>query len=239
MASDDGSALPAAWTPQGLALLDHHHGRRPAVVVVHTGGGESEDVDASDFFRGEEQLDPWEQLALERCGARVLDLGAGAGQHTLALQARGRRVTALDSCPECVQVMQLRGVEDAREGELASLASDHAFDTVLLLMHGAGVAGDLDGLRALLVAAGRVLGPAGELLVDSRDPGEACADGEVDGVAVAELQMEYRGRRGRPFPWLFLSAQALAALADDRGWRTHVLHRDADGRYLACLSRSA
>ncbi len=223
-----------AWGPQGAAALDHLRGRRPAIVRVHVLGGEAEDVDAATFFRDEADMEPWEPAALDRCSGRVLDVGAGAGCHALALRRRGLDVVAIDTCRAFVEVLRERGLPDARLADPADV-DDGPFDRALLLMHGLGLAGDEAGLRRMLGELRRLLAPGGCVLVDSRDPGEACEDPEAPGLAVAELRMSYRGREGAPFPWLFASEEALGRLVAAAGWRAEVVRREPDGRYLAEL----
>jgi SAM-dependent methyltransferase len=221
------------WTPQGAAARDHFEGRRPAVVRVHSVGGGAEDVDAACFFRNPGQMDAWELRALQLCDGRVLDIGAGAGCHALALQEQRLDVVAVDTCPAFVEVMMARGVVDAR-CMAPSEVDDGPFDRLLLLMHGLGIAGDADGLRWLLADAHRLVTADGMILLDSRDPGEAC---DEPGLGVAELRLEYAGEMGPPFPWLFAGAEALERIAADVGWGTEVVLQEADGRYLARLNR--
>ena len=222
------------WAPQGAAARDYLGGRRPAIVRVHVVGGEPEDVDAEVFFRLPQDMERWELRALELCQGRVLDVGAGAGCHALALQERGLEVVALETCDAFVDVMRLRGVKDVRSGELAKV-KDGPFDRLLLLMHGLGLAGHPDGLRSLLADAHRLLAHDGRVLLDSRDPKDAC---DEDGLAVAELRLEYLGRKGPRFSWLFAGPEALEAFAAEVGWQATVVHQEPDGRYLASLARS-
>jgi SAM-dependent methyltransferase len=247
-----------AWDPQGQALLDHLDGGVPVVVQVHTVGGDPEPVSSAAFFRTLHEMEPWELAALDRCGARVLDVGAGAGCHALACQQRGLGVVAVDTNAHAVEVMRRRGVVDARCCA-ASEVLDETFDTLLMLMHGVGLVGDLDGLRWMLADAHRLLAEGGVLLLDSRDPrgtaggdqpgqdvpgdglpevGASGEDSSGEGLAVAELWMEYGELRGVPFPWLFLSAERLAEEAATVCWELEVLQREADGRYLGELRRS-
>jgi len=216
--------------------------------------GEVDRVAVDVFFRGPDELEDWERAALAACKGRVLDLGAGAGCHALALQARGLSVTALEVSRDAVEVLGQRGVQDARlatvdnwpavamsaTGACASAgpsagiggakdSSEQRFDTLLMLMHGAGLAGDLEGLEWLLAQASGVLSPGGSLIVDSRDPG--C------GAAVAELHVVYQGQRGRPFDWLYLDAPSLRELAEEGGFVAERLWQSDNGRHVCRLTK--
>jgi tellurite methyltransferase len=53
-------------------------------------------------------LNPFELAALPHLQGEVLDLGCGLGNLTLALAARGARVTAIDACEKAVDSLQAR-----------------------------------------------------------------------------------------------------------------------------------
>src|SRR5574341_2064878 len=103
----------APWRPHGRALLDFFNGDTSAEIVVHADDGETEVVPISVFFRGPAEFSALEEAALDLCRGRVLDAGAGAGCHALALQERDLPVCAIDIAPEAVEVMRRRGVKDA------------------------------------------------------------------------------------------------------------------------------
>lgn len=68
----------------------------------------------ANLFRTESQMPVLERRALSLCSGRVLDVGAGAGCHSLALQQRGLEVTAVDISELSVETMRRRGVANAR-----------------------------------------------------------------------------------------------------------------------------
>jgi len=222
------------YVPHGRAVLDHWRGRREACVVLHCEGHETERVAASVYFRDVADFDAIEREALARCRGRVLDVGAGAGAFALPLQARGHDVVAIDVSPECVLVMRERGVRDPRPATTADVG-DGPFDTVLMIMHGAGVVGTLDGLVSCLRDLHRLVAHGGRILLDS-----APLD-EEGGAGVAECcyVLEYEGERGVPLDWLFLGERALADRARAAGWAARIVARNRAGRYLAELRRPA
>jgi SAM-dependent methyltransferase len=203
---------PSSLTPLGRALLDHHEGARAATLRVHSDVAEPEELPVSLFFRRGDELLPCDVAALAPCRGSVLDVGAGAGAVSLAVAARGLAVTSIDPLAEAVRVMRARGVPDPRRSTLAAFRPGRPFDTVLALMNGAGLAGTLGGLRALLRDVASLLAPGGQLLMDSTDPRSirGVADPFLeDGRYVGEVhfQMEYLGEKGPPFPYLFVDRE--------------------------------
>lgn len=231
------------YDPHGESLLDYLDGDMSAVITIHSAGGQRTDVPVSIFFRAPDMF-PLEARALELCRGRVLDFGAGAGVHTLALQTRGLEVVALDLLPTCVAVMRRRGVRDARCASIHTFTSE-PFDTLLSLMNGLSLVRDLSGLQPFLVNLKRLLKPGGQFLVDSTDlrltgrPQSAAmvAAAERAGryFGEADLQLEYKGRRSAPFTQLYVDAATLTTHARAAGWTCEIIEQEATGRYLAKL----
>ncbi|HAJ45611.1 MAG TPA: hypothetical protein DCL54_03405 [Alphaproteobacteria bacterium] len=108
--------------------------------------GARDDVPAAFWLR--ETIDPLEALALDLCRGRVLDVGAGAGLHALALQRRGLDVTGIDISPECVAIMRERGVRNADAADLYDFDGG-PFDTIVNLCNGLDKVGPLADLAQL------------------------------------------------------------------------------------------
>jgi len=237
----------ACWAPLGRALLDYHRGDIGARFLVHSDLWEDELTPAEEYYRPlDQELPELERRALALCRGRVLDLGAGGGRHALELQGRGLTVTALDVSPEAVEVMRRRGVLDARCGGLEAVAG-RRFDTILLLMHGIGLVGSLEGLDHFLEAASALLGGGGQVLCDSADLAAvmpALAEHRVPPPGPAgryygevEFRLSYGGTRGEPYPWLFVDAQRLQRHAKAAAFEFEIGAWGARGAYLARLSK--
>lgn len=239
------------WAPLVSALRAYAlEGDRDAVLVVRDDLGNEDTLPAAYLFRGmdgreEDPLALLEREALAACRGRVLDVGAGGGSHALALQARGFGVTALEPHEGLMDVLRERGVVDPRTASPTELAAaGERYDTILLLMNGLGLAGTLDGLPGFLEELAGVLAPGGQVLADSTDlrerveetgSGFRLPDGRYLGDV--QYQLEFRGARGDPFPFLFVDPDTLAGVADDLGWRLEVLATNEDAGYLCRLTR--
>ncbi|MGD2070074.1 MAG: methyltransferase domain-containing protein [Gemmatimonadota bacterium] len=234
--------MPEVSVPEGLlpleeALVDCHGGRPGGALGLLFDHGESLEVDPSWFFRSAAEMDAVDRRALELARGRVLDVGAGAGAHALALQARGHPVSALELLPGAARILAERGVRDVRLESVWDHRPDRPYDTVLLLMNGTGVAGTLSRLGPLLRRIHGLLAPGGVLLMDSTDPGPVDpGDGRHPGEL--QIQLEYRGRKGPPFPHLYVGPGTLEALAREAGLEARTVLRAEDGRYLARCRRA-
>ncbi|MFI5339105.1 MAG: class I SAM-dependent methyltransferase [Candidatus Methylomirabilales bacterium] len=235
----------APWRPHGRALLDFYSGDTSAEVVTHGDDGETEVVPIRVFFRGPSEFSALEEAALDLCRGRVLD--AGAGCHSLVLQEQDLPVCAIDIAPEAVEIMQRRGVRDARCADIFHFHGG-PFDTLLLMMNGIGVVEDLAGLDRFLADAHRLLAPDGQILLDSYDPTwthdpdgapSRGAGGPSDRyIGEMRFRLEYKGKKGPTLAWLFLDSELLAERAMKAGWSCEVIWQEEEGHYLARLTRA-
>jgi len=243
-----GPELEAAWGPLALAMADAHRGRHEALLRVESDLWCAEAVPVDDYYRPDnEPLGPIDITALEHCQGRVLDIGAGAGRHTLELQRRGLDVVALDASAGIVELLRRRGVHQALHGDLYELrpASIGRFDTLLLMMHGIGFVGTLTGLGRFLEHARALMAPGASILADSADMYEAVGEDQLDSLRAAaeersyvgevEFRLAYRDVSGAPYPWLFVDPSTLTSIAEAHDFSCEIVATAERGAYLACL----
>jgi len=126
------------WTPHALSLRDYFAGDTAATIVIHSDLGEHEELPVAGWFRAPSS--PVDLRVFDLCRGRVLDVGAGTGVHTVALQERGFEVCAIDFVAEAVEIMRQRGVRDARSANLFEFRGG-SFETILVLANGAALRG--------------------------------------------------------------------------------------------------
>lgn len=234
-----------ALHPYGLAILDYFNGNLSASITAIDELGHSVDVPVRRFFREFDDFPDLEKKALELCVGRILDIGAGAGRHSLVLQGRGHSVCALDIVPDCVRVMKMRGVHQAYCADILEF-SDGPFDTILGVMNGLTMVRTLERLPMFLQHIRRLVGPDGQYLVDSTDvrrwPGASelsilfetkLRDGKYFGELTA--QVEYKNNR-TILSELYVDQETLLDRAREAGWNCDIVAEQDNGRYLARLT---
>jgi SAM-dependent methyltransferase len=207
--------------PIGHAVWDYLNGITGEPIIVKTDIAEDEQLSPSYFFRNFEDMPVQEQEALRRCTGKILDVGAGAGVHSIWLQNQGFDVDSLDISPLSCDTMRKRGIKNVLLKDVYTLDLQK-YDTILLLMNGAGVAQTLQGLEKLLLHLKTLLNPGGKILADSSDllylftdeNGEIWVDIASDTYyGEMEYQLSYKTIKGKPFPWLFVDPDTFSDYA--------------------------
>ena len=235
--------MKADKDPMGRAIADYHSTGRAGRLRVFSPMFDEDEIPVATLFRRFDEMPAIEQEALQVASGSILDVGAGAGCHALALQAMEKQVTAIDISPLAVATMRERGVKDAREQDFFTL--DGKFDTIMMLMNGIGIVGSLSRLPAFFMQVEHLLAPGGQVLCDSSD---LCylyedEDGIIDLTGVegyyGELtyQLQYKSIKGEPFSWLFIDPDTLREQAAAHGFHCDILVRGPHYDYLARLTR--
>jgi SAM-dependent methyltransferase len=195
------------------------------------------------LFRTYNEMPKLEKKALQLAKGKILDVGCGAGSHSLYLQAKGFDVTAIDISENAIKACQLRGIKNARTHHLLAL-QDEKFDTILLLMNGTGIFRTLAETSQFLQKLKSLLNPNGQILIDSSDI-IYMFDQDEDGAYLipadgyyGELTftVSYKGQTEETFPWLYLDYNTLQNAAHAYGLACELVVEGKHYDYLAKLT---
>lgn len=221
----------------GKALTDFYKFGQSEKLWLHNNYGEPEDMPVDIFFRQEDDIPELEEYALMLCKGKVLDIGAGAGVHSLLLQSKGLDITALDISKAAAEVMSSRGVRNVLNRDITSY-TDSTYDTLLLLMNGIGLSGDIDGLKILLPHLKSLLKRNGQIILDSSDISYLYDCGNFPSeryYGEISYQYEYQGNKSNWFKWLYIDFEHLSANASSCGLSCEMIFEDGMDQYLARL----
>jgi len=228
--------------PFGAAIHDYFHHKSAPDLMVNTNYTEDENVPVSWFFRKENEMPVIEKAALDLCRGKVLDIGAAAGCHSLELQARKIDVTAIERSMLAVEVMRQRGVNKVIHNDIFLHTKDK-YDTLLLLMNGAGIGGTVSGLKMLFKHLKSLLNEKGQILIDSSDIKYLFE--ENDGSFWIDLnntnyygEMQYEvsyKKHNSKFDWLFIDFDKLKEVAIATGFSCRMVKQGPHFDYLAQL----
>ena len=235
------NTLPEQEDPMGAAIRDYFRQGKSAQLKVLSSLFDDDEMPVPHLFRSYDEMPPLEQRALNEARGKVLDVGAGAGCHALALQERGLDVTAVDISPLSCETMKERGVANVECVNIFNQRFQERFDTLLLLMNGTGIAGKLSRLPQLLSRLKQLMNPGAQILIDSSDlryvyeDENGVLDVDLDGAYYGEVdyQMTYRNIIGKSFDWLYADSVVLAECCRQCGLKCEILAQGNHYDYLA------
>lgn len=229
--------------PMGAAIRDYQNKGKASRLRVLSSMFDEDEMPVAHLFRTFNQMPRLEQKALSMAKGRVLDIGAGAGCHALALQERGLEVKAIDISPLSCEVMKERGVKDVECVNLFNPQLQGKYDTLLLLMNGTGIAGKLNRLSMLLNRLKELLAEGGQILIDSSDlkyiyeneDGSMDIDLNAPYYGEVDYQMQYKNIKGEPFDWLYTDPMLLASISKQCGLNCEIVEEGENYDFLARL----
>ena len=228
----------------GKAILDYQTNNFPEDLITETTISEEDEMNVSYLFRNFEAMPLIEQKALDLAKGKTLDVGCGAGSHSLYLQnERNLDTTAIDISTNAIKACHLRGIEKALVQDILTL-EDEKYDSILLLMNGTGIFGTLKNTSKFLQKLKSLLNPGGQILIDSSDiiyMFDEDEDGAYEVPANAyygelEFTISYKGEKEVSLPWLYLDYNTLQNAAFDNGLQCELILEGEHYDYLAKLS---
>lgn len=227
----------------GRAIWDYYYQENSEDLQTETSISELDDLPVSYLFRDYQEMNALEKKALDSSFGKVLDVGSGAGSHSLYLQnERKLEVTALDISPKSIEICKARGVKNAICEDLLQF-SEKDFDTILLLMNGTGIFQSLEHIDQYLQKLKSLVAENGQILIDSTDILYMYDQDEDGGVLVPatgyygelDYYLHYKGESELPMKWLYLDFDTLENAAIANGFKIQKIEQLEDS-YLAQLT---
>jgi 2-polyprenyl-3-methyl-5-hydroxy-6-metoxy-1,4-benzoquinol methylase len=236
----------------GQQLLAQFNGKTPTAEFV-----EREDnyldigSDAGFYFSKYEQWSVLEHLAIERAKGRVLDIGCGAGRHSLYLQQKGFDVTAIDNSPGAIEVCKLRGLKNAIVKAIADVDEfkPNSFDTILMFGNNFGLFGDAENAKLILKKLSQITSSEAQIIAGTRNPYRTDSREHLEyhefnrqrGRMPGQIRMRVRYGKavGLWFDYLFVSPKEMQEIVADTEWQIEEFIEPEEANYFAVISKKS
>lgn len=225
----------------GQAILDYQQGNYTEDIKTETTISEEDILPLPYLFRSFKEMPPLEQKALRLARGKVLEVGCGAGSHGLYLQnEQNLEVHSIDISPKAVEACKLRGLKNVSVANVMEF--EGKFDTILLLMNGAGMCGRLKQMRTFLAKIKSLLAPNGQILTDSSDiiymfdeneDGTYDVPLHFDYYGEVDYLVKYKNEKEEPFAWLYVDYNTLQNVAHSVGLECELVAEGEHYDYLA------
>ena len=189
-----------------------------------------------------------QKKAMRYVKGRVLDIGCGAGRHSLYLQGKGFDVMGLDTSPLAVEVCRRRGIENARVLSITQISSKlGTFETILMLGNNFGLFASAKRAKWLLGRLHKITSGKGRIIGESRD---LYKTERREHLEYHELnrkrgrmpgQVRIRVRHSKYvtpwFDYLIVSKDEMEAILSDTGWKVKKFIDSENSTYIAIIEK--
>ncbi len=232
----------------GKALLDYQNGISTGTmaavedIITSTNISDEDVLPLAYLFRSYKDMPNLEQKALMLAKGKILDVGCGAGGHSLYLQEKGCDVTAIDISKGAIEVTKLRGVKKSSIKHV--LEETDLFDTILLLMNGTGIFQELTQVSKYISHLKSLLNIQGQILIDSSDikymyedeDGGFWFDANSNYYGELDYFLSYKNEKEVPMKWLYLDFNTLYTACTALGLKCELILEGEHFDYLAKIT---
>jgi len=234
----------------GENLLSQYNGGRMISEMVERDDGYLDTgSDPGDYFSKYKDWAKGEQRAIGNARGKILDIGCGAGRHSLYLQRKGFDVTAIDSSPGAVKVCKLQGVKKVSVRQIEDVDKFRAgsFDTILMMGNNFGLFGSRRKAVSLLKTFAKITTPDGMIIAGSLDPYKTTNPdhllyhkrnkkrGRMAGQI--KFRIRFKGILGKWFDYLFVSQAEMQDILSETDWQVEKFIRSFGDTYFAMIRK--
>jgi 2-polyprenyl-3-methyl-5-hydroxy-6-metoxy-1,4-benzoquinol methylase len=200
------------------------------------------------YFSEYDDWNPLDRKAMELVKGKVLDIGCGAGRHSLYLQNKGFDVLGIDSSPRAIKVCKLRGLKKTRVMPIEELNfRPNSFDTVIMMGSNFGLFGGFKKAKRMLKKLHKMTSKNGLIIASTRDTYKTSIPDHLEyhklnrqrGRMAGQLRLRIRFRKyvGRWFDYLIVSKKEMEEILIGTRWKIREFIDSDDSAYIAAIEK--
>ena len=231
----------------GHALLAYFKGRK-SLEIIERDDGCFETFDTGKYFFKYEKWPDREKKAMKYVKGRVLDIGCGAGRHSLYLQKKRFDVLGIDNSPLAIKISGLRGLKKARIMSITEVGrfKQDFFDTIIMLGNNFGLFGSFRRAKLLLKKLCKITSPDALIIAESNNPYKTDNPIHLEyhkfnrksGRMPGQLRIRIRFQEyvGNWLDYLIVSKKEMKKIVEGTGWKI-MKFIDGDSSYIAIIKK--
>jgi len=201
------------------------------------------------YFSDYEDWAPIEQEAVRFVKGRVLDIGCGAGRHSLYLQKKGFDVLGIGISPLAIEVCKARGLKKATVMSIEDVDFPQgSSDTIIMMGNNFSLLGSFKKAKRLLRKFHKMTSERALIIATTRNPYktdnpvhlEYHKSNKKKGRMSGQVRIRSRFRQymGRWFDYLLVSEEEMKEILLDTGWKVREFLGSGNSNYLAIIEKT-
>lgn len=231
----------------GQKLWTYYKGNE-VFEIVERDDGYIEAIRMKGYFSDYENWAPIEQKAMQFVKGRVLDIGCGAGRHSLYLQKKGLDVLGIDISPLAVKVCKSRGLKKVKVMSIEEVDfKPNSFDTIIMMGNNFGLLGSLKKARKLLKKFHKMTTKNALIIASTRDPYKTDNLAHLEyhklnkkkGRMGGQVRIRSRFQKyvGKWFDYLMVSKKEMNQILEGTEWKIKELLDSENSNYIAIIEK--
>ena len=209
--------------------------------------------DSNSYFEGFEDWSDLQKNASEKVEGTVLDIGCGAGKHSLYLQEKGFDVYAMDNSPLAIDICQRQGIKNTilcDVNHFEKFNEDIKFDSILFWGNNFGLLQNATFFNYFLNLLEKHSHKGTKIFLESMNP-HSLGFEEVETVDYIKHNLRQKKMGGQMHvrirykqyvtPWndyVFASIEELKKLLKNTNWEIdETFEAPADNQYMAIIKQ--
>jgi len=233
----------------GKEIWEYFKGKESFEIVEREDGYIDIFGGAKKYFSEYRNWPNHEKKAIKLIRGKVLDVGCGAGRHSLYLQKKGFDVVGIDNSSLAIKVSKLRGLKKTRVMSITEVGKfkPDSFDTIIMMGNNFGLFGSFKRARLLLRKFYRITSPNALIIAESNNPYKTDNPTHLEyhkfnrkrGRMSGQLRIRIRFGKyiGEWFDYLLVSKEEIKQILDTTGWRVKKFINFKKSFYIAIIEK--
>jgi SAM-dependent methyltransferase len=233
----------------GQEIRAYYEGREVFEIVERDDGYISASALPKMYFSEYEDWPPHEKRAMEFVKGRVLDIGCGAGRHSLYLQRKGFDVLGIDNSPLAIKVCKLRGLKKAKVMSIEEVDfKPNSFDTIIMMGNNFALFGSFQKAQRLLKRFHKITSKNALIIAETRDPYKTDKPAHLEyhdfnrkrGRMPGQLRIRVRFEKyaTKWFDYLLVSKEEMKRILKGTGWKVKQFLDSEGSQYIAIIEKA-
>lgn len=234
----------------GRQFFDEYNTQKPTAETIERDDGLIDfGSEAGMYFSEYEKWSAVEKRAIEFVKGKVLDVGCGAGRHSIYLQEKGLDVTGIDNSPDAIKVCRLRGLKKAEALPIENVEklAGNNFDTIIMFGNNFGLFGSPEKAKDILENFSRITANEAQIIAGTLDP---CKTDDPKHLAYhnqnrergrlsgqVKMRIIYEGAVGEWFDYLFVSPAEMTEIFKDTDWQIREFIESKGAHFFAVIEK--
>jgi len=201
------------------------------------------------YFSSYDEWSSSEKKAMEYVKGRVLDVGCGAGRHSLFLQEKGFDVLGIDLSPLSEKVCKLRGLRKVQVMSIEEVNfKPDSFDTILMMGNNFGLFGSFKKAQRLLKKFHKMTSKTALIIAVTNDVYKTDNPAHLDYQKTnrekgrmsgqVKLRIRYQKYATPWFDYLMVSKEEMQTILKGTRWHVKQFLDSEESNYIAIIEKN-